>query len=319
MTDPDQIRKRITEAQTILAALGLPTAQQNTKCSLVLLALLDLPPDSPWTSAANPLRGIHAMREFCIAEYGQGWAVNTRESVRKTALHYFEAAGIVVTNPDDPNRSPNSKDFAYQVPDELLRTLRSFSSNRWDKLVGCHVANTGTLVDRFALRRTIASVPLELMAGSTLTLAQGPHGALIEQIVLEFGRRFTPGGRLIYTGDTGKKWGYFDQAALQHLHVNLPAKGTKMPDVIIHHTAKNWLVLVEAFYSGGSIDPLRKLQLETLFAGSIAPLVFVTAFRERSAMARQASKLAWETDIWIAEAPDHLIHYNGERFLGPYD
>jgi hypothetical protein len=28
--------------------------------------------------------------------------------------------------------------------------------------------------------------------------------------------------------------------------------------------------------------------------------------------------ISWETEVWTAEAPDHLIHFNGERFLGPY-
>lgn len=49
-----------------------------------------------------------------------------------------------------------------------------------------------------------------------------------------------------------------------------------------------------------------------------AGLVFFTAFENRRAMQRFPSQIAWESAVWIAENPDHLIHFNGERFLGPY-
>ncbi|MFS2517149.1 MULTISPECIES: BsuBI/PstI family type II restriction endonuclease [Parabacteroides] len=27
--------------------------------------------------------------------------------------------------------------------------------------------------------------------------------------------------------------------------------------------------------------------------------------------------IAWETEVWIAENPGHMIHFNGDRFIGP--
>jgi hypothetical protein len=29
-------------------------------------------------------------------------------------------------------------------------------------------------------------------------------------------------------------------------------------------------------------------------------------------------KISWETEVWVADSPTHMIHFNGERFLGPY-
>jgi hypothetical protein len=29
-------------------------------------------------------------------------------------------------------------------------------------------------------------------------------------------------------------------------------------------------------------------------------------------------EIAWETEAWVSDAPSHLIHFNGERLLGPY-
>jgi hypothetical protein len=60
------------------------------------------------------------------------------------------------------------------------------------------------------------------------------------------------------------------------------------------------------------------LELRRLFAGSKAGLVFVTAFEDRRTMRTFLPQISWETEVWIAEDPDHLIHFNGERFLGPY-
>ncbi len=319
-TDPVAVQRRIDEARLVLANLAMPPAQQNVMCALTLLALLDLTPEKPWSEAQGPMRGIHTIMRYSDAHYGTSWAENTRESFRKDAIHYFETARLIVKNPDDPSRPTNSGRTVYQVTDDALALLRTFGTDEWAERLPVYLETAGTLADRYAARRTLTKVSLKTLTGRMLTLSPGKHSDLIEQIVTEFAPRFTPGGTLIYAGDTGRKWAsYFDEATLGKLGVTIGSAGTKMPDVVIYHDAKHWLVVVEAFVSVGPIDPLRKEQLERLFAESSAPLVFVTAFPDRRAMARQATNLAWETDVWIAEAPDHLIHYNGERFLGPYE
>ena len=92
----------------------------------------------------------------------------------------------------------------------------------------------------------------------------------------------------------------------------------KMPDVIIYHTEKNWLILIEAVTSHGPINPKRQVELKSLFSTSKAGLVLVTAFLSRKAMLEYFLEMSWETDVWLADEPDHLLHFNGERFLGPY-
>ena len=96
------------------------------------------------------------------------------------------------------------------------------------------------------------------------------------------------------------------------------ASAAKFPDVIVHHPAKNWLMLIEAVTSAGPVDGKRRKKLKDLFAGCKAGLVFVTAFENRRTMQTFVSHIAWESEVWIADDPDHMIHFNGERFLGPY-
>jgi hypothetical protein len=92
-----------------------------------------------------------------------------------------------------------------------------------------------------------------------------------------------------------------------------------MPDVVVHYTSKNWLVLVEAVTSHGPVNPKRRQELSELFTDSTAGIVYVTAFMNRRTMIRYLDEISWETEVWIAESPTHLIHFNGERFLGPYE
>ena len=122
---------------------------------------------------------------------------------------------------------------------------------------------------------------------------------------------------LIYAGDTGEKWGYFDQAKLAQLGVDVDSHG-KMPDVVLHFPEKNWLLLIEFVTSHGPVDGKRHAELAKLFTGCKAGPVYVTAFPNRTVMSRYLGEIAWESKVWAADAPSHLIHFNGERFLGPY-
>ena len=164
----------------------------------------------------------------------------------------------------------------------------------------------------------MARIQLEIGPGKTITLSPGGQNILVEQIIQEFATRFTPGGVPLYVGDTNEKFAYFDEAGLAALDLKIEAHG-KIPDVIIYHQKENWLVLIEAVTSHGPIDPKRRNDLKRLFDASTAPLVFVTAFLTREAMREYLPAISWESEVWIAESPSHLIHFNGERFLGPHD
>jgi hypothetical protein len=141
---------------------------------------------------------------------------------------------------------------------------------------------------------------------------------LVKKIIDDFCQFFTPGGHIIYVGDTQTKWAYFDSDALGSLGVEIEEHG-KMPDVVVYHTEKNWLVLIEAVTSHGPVNPKRRQELKELFTGSKVGIVYVTAFLERRTMMKYLDDISWETEVWIAESPTHLIHFNGERFLGPYE
>lgn len=307
----------IESARQIIISLGLPKAQHNERSALSLLALLNLAPGNAWAEAESPLVGITPIMAWVRENYGKEYAPNTRETFRRQTMHQFCDAGIALYNPDKPDRSVNSPHAVYQIEPGALALLRTFGTSAWHDNLSAYLSERETLVARYAKERRQNRIPVAIAPGKTITLSPGEHSELIRSIIEDFGPRFAPGSKLIYAGDTGDKWGYFDAPLLADLGVDVDSHG-KMPDVVLHFTKNNWLLLVESVTSHGPVDGKRHAELAKLFSGSQAGLVYVTAFPNRAIMGRYLGEIAWETEVWVADAPSHLIHFNGVRFLGPY-
>jgi hypothetical protein len=308
----------IEAAKQAIVSLGLPRGQQNERSALCLLALLNLTPDRTWADAENPLMGITPIMDWARERYGKEYAPNTRETFRRQTMHQFVAAGIAIYNPDDSARAVNSPKAVYQIDPTTLALLRTFGGPEWHDNLRDYLAGRETLAAQYAMEREQNRVPVQIAPGKQITLSPGEHSELIRAIIKEFAPRFAPGSTLVYVGDTGAKWGYFDAVLLAKLGVAVDAHG-KMPDVVLYDEQKNWLLLVESVTRHGPVDAKRHAELSRLFSGASAGLVYVTAFPNRSVMARYLRAIAWETEVWVADAPSHLIHFDGERFCGPYD
>lgn len=310
-------QKYINDAIDILVALGMPRAQQNERSALCLLALLDLSPGKDWHQSENPLMGITPIMDWAREHYNKEYAPNTRETVRRQSMHQFVDAGIALYNPDKPDRPVNSPKAVYQIEDNVLSLLKSFGTDDWHDNLTTYLSGRETLAAKYAMAREQNKVAVKIAEGKAISLSPGEHSELIRDIIEEFGPRFVPGGVLIYAGDTGDKWGYFDAPLLTKLGISVDSHG-KMPDVVLYCKKRNWLLLIESVTSHGPVDGKRHAELSQLFSNSTAGLVYVTAFPNRSLMGRYLGEIAWETEVWVADAPSHLIHFNGERFLGPY-
>ena len=307
----------INEAHQILISLGLPRAQQNERSALALLALINLTPSKTWTQAENPLIGITPIMDWSRDNYGTAYAPNTRETFRRQTMHQFVDAGIALYNPDQPTRPVNSPKAVYQIAPATLALLHSFDTSQWHNNLAAYLSSNPTLTAQYAMERQQNRIPVQIAPGVEITLSPGIHSELIRATIKEFAPRFAPGSILVYAGDTGEKWGYFDAVLLAKLGVDVDSHG-KMPDVVLHFVENNWLLLVECVTSHGPVDGKRHAELARLFANSTAGLVYVTAFPNRAMMARYLAEIAWETEVWVADSPSHLIHFNGVRFLGPY-
>jgi len=308
---------QIRNAQAVLHSLGFGIRQSNEMAALVLLALANLKPKQPWLEAIAPLRGITPIIEFIAAHYGVNYAPNTRETIRDEAVKFFAEAGLLLRNPDQPDRPTNSGKTVYQLEPTALSMLQSYGSDSWPKLLDAYRQQSAAIRAEIDRTRTLSRVPVTLPDGKKLTLSAGGQNPLIKAVVEEFCPRFTPGAAIAYLGDTETKFLHLDAAYLAKLGIKLDS-AAKMPDVVVHDIRRNWLILIEAVTNTGPVDGKRRMELKQLFKGSKAGLVFVTAFETRKTMQSFVSQISWESEVWIAEAPDHLIHFNGERFLGPY-
>jgi hypothetical protein len=317
-TSRRKAEEKIKEALTILKDLGLPRQQRNDRSALTLLSLLGLKPADSWEDATDPLMGITPMMDFFQEHYGKKYAPNTRETVRRQTVHQFMQAALIVANPDKPSRPTNSPKAVYQIEPSVLKLLRVYGKPGWKGYLHKYLRTVNTLKKLYARERDMKRLPVRIANGQKIRLSPGGQNVLVKKIIDDFCPLFTPGGNVVYVGDTQAKWAYFDSAALAVLGVEIQEHG-KMPDVVVHHVEKNWLVLIEAVTSHGPVNPKRRQELKELFSRSTAGLVFVTAFLDRRAMLKYLNDISWETEVWVAESPTHLIHFNGERFLGPYE
>lgn len=308
---------RIKEALQILKDFKMPHAQLNDRTALCLLALINLKSDANYSSIERPLIGITPMMDFAKKYYKRKYAPNSRETFRRFSMHQLVEAGIALYNPDDPQRPVNSPKVVYQISPEAFNVIKNYNTRKYKSLLKKFLKNNQALSERYAVIRDMQMIPVMIKEGLEIKLSPGEHNDLIKNIVEKFSAGFVPGSHLLYIGDTGDKWGFFDKEMAESLGIKVDEHG-KMPDVILYHPRKNWLVLIESVTSHGPVDSKRHNELEKLFKNIKVDKVYVTAFPNKSVMGRYLSEIAWETEVWIADNPSHMIHFNGDKFLGPY-
>jgi hypothetical protein len=307
----------LEEAQAILRALGLPRSQQNEMSALTLLSLCQLGPKDPWKKAQRKAVTItKGIMEFVEREFGKRYAPNTRETFRRQVLHQFVQARIVDYNPFEPDLPTNSPRSHYAITEPALSAIRSFGTKKWDPSVKEFASKYETLLARYQRKRAGRFVPVRLPEGTTLQLSPGKHNLLHAAIVEEFAPRFAAGAQLLYLGDTANKNLFVDEEQLVELGITI-TEHDKLPDVVLYDKERNWLFLIEAVVSHGPMTPKRVIELEEMLSKCKAGPVYVSAFQDLAEFRKHLKEIAWETEVWVAEIADHLIHFNGDRFLGP--
>jgi hypothetical protein len=311
-------QKKLQEALSILQDLGMPRPQLNERTALCLLALVNMTPTKKWEDCEEPLIGITPIMDWAKEHYDTDYAPNTRETFRRQSMHQFIEAGVCLYNPDQPDRPVNSPKAVYQIEPNLKEVLVLFGTDAYEDALEEYKETRQSLVEQYAKVREMQMVPVQVKEGYRITLSPGDHSELIKAIVEEFAPRYAPGGELVYVGDTGDKHGFFDKDLLASLGIVLDNHG-KLPDVVIYMRDKNWLLLIESVTSHGPVESKRQMELARLFKDCTAGLIYVSAFPDRRTFLKYLEVIAWESEVWIADAPTHMVHFNGERFLGPYE
>lgn len=296
--------------------MGLPRAQQNDRSALTLLALLNLSPRSEWKDATKSLIRVHDVLEFVKDTYNKTYAENTRETIRRQTLHQFEQAGIAERNSDDPTRPTNSPNNVYSISPQALVAVSTYGTPQWEEALRGFIGSQGRLVDRYQKVKSSNTLALPINGDKIITLSPGKHNKLQIEIFKEFKTRFCPNASLLYMGDTAHKLLHMEKEALETLGIPI-TKHDKLPDVVLYDKARNYLFLIEAVTAHGPVSPKRYIELEEILAKCPTTRIYVSAFPDFREFKRHANDIAWETEVWVSEVPGHMIHFNGDKFLGP--
>lgn len=302
---------KVEEAREILKYVGMPKAQQADICCYVLLAMAGIKPDMKWNQATNDWIRIHDIIQFSNTYYGSTYAENSRETFRKQALHRFRTAALV----EDNGTATNSPNYRYRLTDEAFTLIKSYQSASWSGYLSLYMEYHDRLMDLYASKKQMTMMPVKIN-GADFKFSAGKHNELQKAIIEEFAPRFAPHSECLYVGDTTEKDMVKNVEKLTELGFEITLHD-KMPDVVLYREDKNWIYFVESVTSVGLMDPKRILEITEMTKGVSAGKIFVTAFLDFKTYKKFSEALAWETEVWIAEMPEHMIHLNGDKFLEP--
>ncbi len=319
-------KKKIAQACHLLEAIGLPmekqTDRRKKRWAMALLGAANLKPNSSWKKAAIAGETDHSittreMIEFWNTYYGEKLSRGSYDDVKRKDLDVLMVAGIVAGSSANSNANANDPTRGYAITKEAANLLTTFGTKDWDKAVADFTKIAGTLRNRFNKGRVRKSVEIKTPRGDVLTLTPGPHNLLQKQIVEMFLPQFVQDAVLLYVGDATNKSLFIDEAELKKLGF-FELSHEMLPDVVAYSPKRDWIILVEAVHSANPIDQVRHLQMEESTKKCKAPRVYVSAFKDRAAFRKWVVEISWETEAWLADEPEHLIHFNGDKFLGPY-
>ena len=302
---------KIEETRDFLDHIGMPKAQQADICCYVILAMAGIKPDMQWKEATNEWIRIHDIIQFANSYYGTTYAENSRETFRKQALHNFRTAALV----EDNGKATNSPNYRYRLTKETFQLLRVRDTMEWEVSLRRFQHYHQSLVETYASKRKMIMMPVKIN-GQDFSFSPGKHNELQKAIIEEFAPRFAPDSECLYVGDTIEKDLVKNVEKLTELGFEITLHD-KMPDVVLYREDKDWLYFVESVTSVGPMDPKRILEITEMTKDVTAGKIFVTVFLDFKTYKKFSEKLAWETEVWIAEMPEHMIHLDGDKFLGP--
>ncbi len=326
---PSPLERKISEVSEILRAIDFPIGRDEFKTKLrqervcmILLAVADLAPDTTWGIAkCQNQSSLHApttkeIIRFLNRHYGTRISEGSYDDIRRKNLDYLVQAGLVVRSAKREGANTNDGTRGYAISKDAEGLLRLFGDNRWQSAVADFRKNHRSLTE--ALQRTSKKklVSVTFPGGAKLSLSAGPHNRIQKAVIEEFLPRFLNQPVVLYIGDTAKKNLVMDRARLESLNL-LVNEHDILPDIIAVDVERNWLFLIEAVHSLNPVSRIRHLALEDLVVKCPLGTVFVSAFENLETFAKWAPKISWETEIWVASDPSHMIHYNGDRFYGP--
>lgn len=318
---PAKVRPLVTAILKIMADIGVPTDGTPRSLERMAKACLAIGRVTEKLSDAIPAGDGDFMRTRDIIEFenrhlGEQMSPGSYDDIRRKDLKYPLEAGIVLSSSAMTGQATNNPSRGYALSGDFAQLLHAYGTENWDEAFASFKAKATNLREELARKRELDKIPLTLPDGKKLALSFGSHNDLQKAVIEDFLPRFGFGANVLYVGDTDNKFLLIDRKALQDIGF-FKLEHEELPDIVAYSPDKNLLYLIEAFHSTGEWNELRlqKIKRKLEESGCTANTVFFTAFKTKAAFRQKARDIAWETEVWIADNPDHLIHFNGFKFL----
>ncbi|WP_118976725.1 BsuBI/PstI family type II restriction endonuclease [Taibaiella koreensis] len=314
--------KLINEALAILDAVGIPFEKKTPKAlqSMAMCFLAVAGVTKSWKDAKGQTEGRHlTTREiikFINEHFEENISPGSYDDIRRKHLKLPVLADLILNSAKNPNASTNDPTRGYTLNSEFKTLITFWNTNQWDIKLKLFLKNRPPLAETLERKRNIPKIPITLPGNIILEFSKGEHNQLQREIIEEFLPRYGAGSNVLYIGDTSNKFLHKLDNELKLLGFEL--SNDELPDIVAYSKSKNWLYLIEAVYSSGPMSEERVLELKKTLKNCKAELIFVTAFISRNDFRKYIMDIAWETEVWTADNPDHLVHFNGDKFLGPY-
>ncbi|MEA3378530.1 MAG: BsuBI/PstI family type II restriction endonuclease [Nanoarchaeota archaeon] len=306
--------KKVIEALDILEQFNVPNKQQNERSALALLALLSLKEKDPWKKAKKALIRVHDIMQFIKKHYNKEYAENSRETFRRQTLHQFEKeVGIVERNADEPTRPTNSPNTTWSVTNDLLKIVKTYGTAKWKKELPKFLKKIKTSVADYKVNRSKHKLSI-ILNDIELRFSLGKHNELQIEVLNNFKKYFCPDAKVLYVGDTAHKMLFLNTSLLREIKLEIK-KHDILPDIVLLDRKKDRLYLIEAVSSHGPVSNKRMIELNEYFKKLKFKKIFVSAFPSFKEFKKHVDDIAWETEVWISEIPNHMIHFNGDKFL----
>jgi hypothetical protein len=276
-----------------------------------LLALAEVSDESGWELSTNEFIRIHDIIKSTKEIFDIEYAENSRETFRKQAMHPFRTAALI----EDNGKATNSPNYRYRLTPETLTLLRTYGTEKWNAELDAFKQTHDSLEMKYASKKAVTKMPVTF-DDKEFSLSVGKHNALQKAIIEEFKPRFASDSKGLYLGDTTDKYLYLDAVTLEEIGIEITLHD-KLPDIILYDSEKDWIFFIEAVTSVGPMSPKRIIEINEITKDSKCGRIFITAFLDGKTFKKFYDELAWETEVWIADNPDHMIHFNGDKFIGP--
>lgn len=316
----EHVQKLYSDMLDILTAVGIPVKELSSdrrreKMAGACLAAGQIV--NSFKEAKSVMNGSFLKtRDIIIFEnehYGEHISSGSYDDIRRKDLKMLVDEGFVVNSSELDQAATNNPNRGYTLSAPFANLLKVYGTSKWDERLAYFIEIHQKTKEELARKRAMERIPVTLPSGLTLELSTGEHNLLQKKIVEDFLSLFGMGAEVFYIGDSSDKYLHRDTEALQQLHISL--EHGKLPDIVAYSHEKNLLFLIEAYHSSNPMNNERVSSLKQLVADCGANVVYVTAFLNKSEGLKHLKEIAWETEVWFANEPEHMMHLNGYKFL----